>query len=268
MTAAFDQSFDALRLERPASAVLVVEMHRPEARNAFNTAMATELLTVFQALAHQTDGVRAVILTGAGDKAFCAGADLKERRGMDAASWRRQHKIFEDMAASIMDCPLPVIAAVNGAAYGGGCELALACDFAYAAETARFALPEVTIGLIPGIGGTQALSRRVGIARAKEALLTGRPFTAADALAWGVVNRVTPPDALLSETVETADRIAANAPLAVAQALHAVDEGSETSLAQGLAVERACYDKLIGTEDLAEGVAAFNDKRPPRFKGR
>ncbi|MCR9219824.1 MAG: enoyl-CoA hydratase-related protein [Alphaproteobacteria bacterium] len=267
MKTAREQSFDALRLERPAASVLLVTMHRPEARNAFNTTMATELLTVFQALAHQADGVRAVILTGAGDKAFCAGADLKERRGMDAETWRRQHKIFEDMAASIMDCPLPVIAAVNGAAYGGGCELALACDFAYAAETARFALPEVTIGLIPGIGGTQTLSRRAGAARAKELLLSGRPFDAEDALAWGVVNRVTAADALLAETVETAERIASNAPLAVAQALHAVDEGSETSLAQGLSVELACYDKLVGTEDLAEGVAAFNEKRPPRFKG-
>ncbi|MEQ8603982.1 MAG: enoyl-CoA hydratase-related protein [Marivibrio sp.] len=265
---AFDRRYDALRLERPQPEVLLVVMNRPTARNAFNTAMATELLTVFQALAHEPDGVRAAVLTGEGDRAFCAGADLKERRGMNEAAWRAQHKIFEDMARAILDCPIPVIGAVNGAAFGGGCELALACDFAYAADDARFALTETSIGLIPGIGGTQLLPRRVGTARAKEILLSARPFSAEEAAAWGIVNRLCARETLVPETLATAARIAANAPLAVAQAMRAVDQGMESGLAQGLAVELDCYDKLVGTEDVAEGVAAFNEKRQPVFKGK
>ena len=264
---ALARSYETLQLDRPQPEVLLVTMNRPAVRNAFNTQMATEMLTVFQALAHEADGVRAAVLTGAGDQAFCAGADLKERRGMDEASWRRQHKIFEDMSGAVMDCPLPVIGAVNGAAYGGGCELALACDFAYAVAGTRFALTEVTIGLIPGIGGTQNLPRRVGIARAKEILLTGRPFSAEEAHAWGVVTRLCAGETLISEALATAGRIAENAPLAVTQGLRAIEEGMGTSLSQGLSVELDCYDKLV-SEDVAEGIAAFNEKRRPVFKGR
>jgi enoyl-CoA hydratase/carnithine racemase len=263
-----DSAFDTLILDRPRADVLQVTLNRPAVRNAFNTRMATELLGIFQQFNRDCEGLRAVVLTGAGDQAFCAGADLKERRGMDEATWRRQHKIFEDMAGAIMDCPLPVIGAINGAAYGGGCELALACDFAYASRDAKFALTEVTIGLIPGIGGTQNLPRRVGIARAKEILLTGRPFSADDALSWGLVNRLCEPETLIPEALASAERIADNAPLAVAQAMRAVDAGSDTSLAQGLSVELDCYDKLVGTQDVAEGINAFNEKRRPRFKGQ
>lgn len=267
MTHPFDQAYETLRLERPSAHVLTVTLDRPERRNAFNTAMATELLGVWQTLAHDPDGVRAAILTGAGDRAFCAGADLKERRGMADDAWHAQHKLFEDMSYALIDCPVPVIGAINGAAFGGGCELALACDFAYAAETARFALTETGIGLIPGIGGTQLLPRRVGLARAKEILLTACPFSAEEALAWGVVNRVCLSDRLPAEALETAERIAGNAPLAVAQALKAADQGMESGLRQGLAVELDCYRSLVGTDDLKEGIAAFNEKRPPVFKG-
>ncbi|MBP5856708.1 enoyl-CoA hydratase/isomerase family protein [Marivibrio halodurans] len=260
--------YETILLERPSPEILVVTLNRPNVRNAFDTRMATEMLNVFQALARASEGVRAVVLTGAGEHAFCAGADLKERQGMDDETWRRQHTVFEHMAGAVMDCPVPVIAAVDGVAYGGGCELMLACDFAYATTESRFALPEVTIGLIPGIGGTQNLPRRVGPARAKEIILTGRPFTAEDALEWGLVNRLCTRDDLLSEVLATAERITGNAPLAVAQGLHAIDEGMGTSLSQGLSVELDCYDKLVGTADVTEGISAFNEKRAPIFRGR
>ncbi len=164
-------------------------LNRPDAANALNAGMALELKDFF--LSYQK--YRAIILTGEG-KHFCAGADLKERKDMDEAAWHAQHHAFEAALFAILHCPVPVIAAVNGAAMGGGLELALACDFIYAAETARFALTEVTLGIMPGMGGTQSLPRRVGVARAKELIFTGKPFSAAEAYAWGMVNKLCPPD--------------------------------------------------------------------------
>lgn len=260
-------SADLIKVTRPDPAVLQVTLNRPEISNAFNTATAEQLLDIFttEAAAPET---RCVVLTGAGDRAFCAGADLKERNGMSEAAWKEQHILFENMAYAIMDCPNPVIAAVNGAAYAGGFELVLACDFAYGVPTARFALTEVTLGLIPGVGGTQNLPRAAGLRRAKEVLLTGLPFSAEQALDWGVLNRICDPETLLSDTLATARRIAGNAPLSVRQALKAMDGGIDMPLKDARRYEIECYNPLIDTEDRQEGIAAFNEKRKPVFKGR
>src|SRR5438132_5646229 len=157
-------------------------------------------------------------MTGAGDTSFCSGGDLKERLCMTDETWQAQHLLFERAIRAFIGCPVPVIGAINGAAYAGGCELALCCDFLYAAESARFALTEVTIGIMPGAGGTQNLPRAVGERRAKEIILTGRPFSAQEALEWGVLNRVVEPEALMGTALDTAKTIAANAPLSVRQA--------------------------------------------------
>ena len=209
-----------------------------------------------------------MVLTGSGTKAFCAGGDLKERNGMSVETWQRQHEIFEEAYWTLMELQVPVIAAVNGHAYAGGLEMALACDFAYAVPGARFALTEVTIGIMPGAGGTQNLPRAVGERRAKEIILTGRPFTAAEALEWGVVNRVVEPDLLLTAALDTARTIAGNAPMAVRQAKKSIHLGLQADLRTGLRIEVEAYNRLIGTEDRIEGIRAFNEKRKPGFTGK
>lgn len=261
------ERFATLALDEPASGILEVTLNRPEAANALNTEMGRELGELFDSLNAEPGRARAVILTGAGSRAFCAGGDLKERRGMSDAAWQAQHLVFERMVRAILLAPMPVIAAVNGAAYGGGCELALLADFAYAAEHARFAQTEVTLGIMPGAGGTQTLPRALGSRRAKEILLTGLPFSAAEAAEWGLVNRIFPATALLTETRATAARIAANAPLAARQIKQAVNFGIAMELSAALMLEIEAYNRLVPTEDRREGVTAFNEKRRPRFSG-
>src|SRR5207247_5121000 len=172
-----------------------------------------------------------------------------ERRGMTDEAWQAQHALFERMVRAVVACPLPVIAAVNGAAYGGGCEIAAATDFVYASTAARFALPEVTLGIMPGAGGTQNLPRAVGERRAKEIILTGRPFSAKEAFEWGMVNRLCPPDRLLDETMETARRIADNAPISVRQAKHSIHHGLQMDLASAMMFEIEAYNRMVPTED-------------------
>jgi enoyl-CoA hydratase/carnithine racemase len=208
------------------------------------------------------------VLTGAGDKAFSAGGDLKERRGMTDDAWRLQHAIIEEAAYAVLNSSVPVIAAVNGVAHGGGCELALCCDFIYASRSASFALPEVTRGIMPGAGGTQNLPRALGERRAKELLLTGRAFSAEDAHRWGMVNEVTEPEALMPRVLEVARRICANAPISVRQIKKAAHRGLQVDLTTGLLLEVQAYERTIGTQDRHEGVNAFNEKRPPVFQGR
>ena len=262
-----DSGFQMIKVETPSDHVLLVTLNRPEIANAFNTRMAEELLDVGTGRAAAPE-TRCVVLTGAGDRAFCAGADLKERNGMSQDDWHKQHDLFERMAYALMDCPNPVIAAVNGAAYAGGFELVLASDFAYGAPSSRFALTEVTLGLIPGIGGTQNLPRAIGLRRAKEILLSGRPFSSEQALDWGVLNRICDRETLLADALATARQIAGNAPLAVRQAMAAMDGGIDQPLKQARLYEIECYNTLIDTEDRREGIAAFNEKRKPDFKGR
>ena len=263
-----DQTFTALAVTRPSEHVMLATLNRPDAANAMNTALGTEILTLFEALNLDAGETRCVVLTGAGERAFCAGADLKERRGMSDEAWTCQHLVYERMVRAMLGCPLPLIAAVNGAAYAGGCELALACDFIYAAESARFALTEVTLGIMPGAGGTQTLARAVGERRAKEIVLTGKPFGAAEAAAWGMVSRVLPAAEVLPAALATAETIAKNAPISVRQAKLAISRGMNVSLWDGLALEIEAYHRMVPTEDRREGIAAFNEKRAPKFKGK
>ena len=263
-----DRNFETLLTEAPAPHVLLVTLNRPEAANAFNTQMARDLIALFEAFTLDAGNVRAIVLTGSGTRAFCAGGDLKERNGMTDEAWGRQHLVYERMIRAVIACPVPVIGAINGAAYGGGCELAAGLDFCYAAETAKFAQTEVKIGIIPGAGGTQTLARAVGERRAKELILSGAPFSAAQALEWGLLNAVYPQADLLPAALETAKRIAANAPIATRQAKQAIHKGLQMALADGLAFEIEAYNRTIPTADRREGVAAFNERRPPEFEGR
>jgi enoyl-CoA hydratase len=261
-------TFETLKLECPSPHLLVVTLNRPEVRNALNTVMGNELRKLMVPLRFTPGDLRCIVITGSGDKAFCAGGDLKERHGMSDEDWRLQHAIFEEAFYAVMDCPVPVIAAVNGAAYAGGCELALASDFIYAAENARFALTEVSIGIMPGAGGTQNLPRAVGQRRALELILTATPFSAKEALSWGMVNAVLPSDELMAHAMAAAERICANAPISVRQAKKAVKHGLQMNLTSALQFEVQAYDRMISTEDRREGMLAFNEKRTPRFVGR
>jgi enoyl-CoA hydratase len=262
------KTYSTLKLEEHPDQVLLVTLNRPEVANAFNTQMARDMADAFQSVNERTPGYRCVVLTGASEKAFCAGGDLKERNGMTDEQWVAQHEIFERMFMSVLDCRPPVIAAVNGAAYAGGLELLLLCDFAYASSAARFALTEVALGIMPGGGGTQTLSRVIGERRAKELILSARPFSAEEALTWGVVNKLCAPDRVLDESLETARRIASHAPLSVRQAKLAIHAGLQVDLRSGMLLEIEAYNRLVGTEDRKEGIQAFNEKRRPRYKGR
>jgi enoyl-CoA hydratase len=259
--------FETITVERRDNDILLVTLNRPDAANALNTQMGLDLMELFEGFSIDLDGLRVVILTGQGTKAFCAGGDLKQRNGMTDEAWQAQHLIFERMLRAILSCPIPVIAAVNGAAYGGGCEIAAAADFVYASTDARFALTEVTLGIMPGAGGTQTLPRAMGERRAKELILSGLPFSAPEAAAWGLVNRVLPQDALLEATLAIAARIAGNGPISVRQAKQAIHRGLQMSLADGLAFEIEAYNRLVPTEDRREGVRAFNERRKPNFRG-
>jgi enoyl-CoA hydratase/carnithine racemase len=261
------EKYATLRVQERPEATLLVTLDRPEVANAFNTQAALELCDFFS---HLEAGQRCscIVMTGAGDKVFCAGADLKERNSLSDEQWRSQHEVFERMFRAVRDCPIPVIAAVNGAAYAGGLELVLHCDFAYASRTAKFALTEVSLGIIPGGGGTQTLPRVAGERRAKELIFAARPFSAEEALAWGVVNKVCEPGDLIPEALQAAGRIASQAPLAVRQAKHAIRHGLHRDLASAMQFEIEAYNRLVGTEDRKEGLRAFNEKRKPKFKGR
>jgi enoyl-CoA hydratase len=260
--------YDTLRLSHPSARVLLVTLHRPDVLNAINTQMGLDLLDLWGRLTSAPQGVRSVVLTGAGDRAFCAGGDLKERHGMSNETWRLQHEIFERAFFQLLEVPVPVIAAVNGHAYGGGLETALACDFIYASDKARMALTEVRLGIMPGGGGTQTLARAVGERRAKELILRAQAFSAQQAAQWGLVNQVCEHGQVLHEALLCAQEMAANGPLAVVQAKKSIHHGLQSDLLTACRFEIEAYNRLVVSEDRLEGVRAFNEKRNPDFKGK
>jgi methylglutaconyl-CoA hydratase len=235
-------------------------------------ALSRPTLLAFGKLAReatQNPSIRAIVITGAGDKAFCAGADLKERQGMSDNDVRVQVGLYRTELGPLDRSPKPVVAAINGAALGGGLELALCCDLSVAAAHAQLGLPETSLGIIPGAGGTQRLPRIVGEARAKEMILLARRLTADEALAWGLVNRVTPAGkSVVEDALEWIRPIAEGAPIAQGAALEAIDRSFDATLELGMELERVSYDRTIVSEDRREALAAFAEKRKPRFQGR
>ena len=260
-------TLETLKIESPQEHVVVVTLNRPEVVNAMNTQMGIDLLNTFLDLGSRPNDQRCIVLTGAG-RVFCGGGDLKQRNGMTDQQWQDQHYIFERAIRAMIDCPVPIIAAVNGAAYAGGMEMSLCCDFIYASETARFALTEVTLGIMPGAGGTQNLPRAVGARRAKEILLTGKPFTVQQAFEWGMVNRICTPENLMTEALETAAVIAGNAPISTRQIKQSVNMGLGMDLRSAMIFEIEAYNRMVPTDDRREGILAFNEKRKPVYKGR
>jgi len=262
-------TFEFLAIER-TGAVATVTITRPDKLNALNAQVIDELTRAFQGLIAEasTEGaVRAVILTGTG-KAFVAGADISAMAEMSSVAAKRFADAGHALCALIESAPFPVIAAVNGFALGGGCELALACDFIYASDKAFLGQPEVKLGVIPGFGGTQRLMRRVGAARARELIYTGDPITAAEAHAIGLVNAVFPADELLPKAREAALKIAARGPLAVAAAKRVMLCGETLALGPACELEAQAFAVLFGSEDQRAGMSAFLQKATAEFKGR
>jgi enoyl-CoA hydratase/carnithine racemase len=262
-----DKKYETILIQQVGDHVLLITLNRPEVGNAFNTLMGQELYDLWRDITEDPAHIRCAVLTGSGPKIFCGGGDLKERNGMTKEQWRRQHEIFERHYWEMTDLPIPLIAAVNGHAYAGGLEMALSCDFIYASKSARFALTEVTIGIMPGAGGTQNLPRAVGERRAKEIILTGKPFSAENAYEWGLVNELFDADKVVQEALNTAKVIATNAPLSVKQVKKSIRYGSQMELKTAFRFEVESYNHLIDTKDRVEGVLAFNEKRPPKFTG-
>ncbi|WDL97455.1 enoyl-CoA hydratase [Alicyclobacillus sp. ALC3] len=250
-----------------ADEIATLTLNRPTQANALSRGLLLALHEHLLALTYRAD-IRVLIMTGAGQKAFCAGADLKERRGMSETEVRRAVGLIRTTVEDVARLPFPTIAAVNGVAFGGGTELALACDLRVAAASAKLGLTETSLAIIPGAGGTQRLPRLVGLAKAKELVYTARRIAASTALEIGLVNRVVPDDQLMNESVTLAREIAANGPIALRQAKFAMDRGFDLSLEAGLAVESKAYELVIPTEDRVEALQAFAEKRPPQFRGR
>jgi enoyl-CoA hydratase len=248
-------------------ALLVVTLDRAKKRNALTRAMLEGLRELFSSLRERSE-LRAVILTGAGAESFCAGTDIEELSRLDEAGAREASRRGQEVCDAIELCGVPTIAAVNGVAAGGGCELALACHLRVAARHATFSLPETRLGVLPAYGGTQRLARAIGTGRALAAMLAGDALAAEEAQRLGVVNRVVERDRLLDEAETLARAVSAHAPLAVRACLEAVTRGARLSLEEGLALEAELFTRLFSTADVREGTRAFLEKRAPIFKGK
>ncbi len=249
----------------PPLAILTI--HRPKALNALNSKVLAALEKALDQV-NEDEEVRVVIITGAGEKAFVAGADIAEMSGMSPLEGTNFSRYGQLVFRKVQELKKPVIAAVNGYALGGGSELALSCDFAYASENAKFGLPEVTLGIFPGFGGTQRLPRLIGKGRAKELILTGKMISAQEALEMGIVNKVVPLEQLMDAVRDVALQIAKNGPIALAVAKDLVDVGYDIPLDDGCILESRSFGMCCATEDKKEGMTAFLEKRKPVFKGR
>jgi enoyl-CoA hydratase/carnithine racemase len=247
--------------------IATVRLDRPEALNAISGAMADELAgALLQAAADPAAWV--VVLAAAGEKAFCVGADLKERNQLDDPGWMRNRLLMRAMFDTLRSLPQPTVASVFGYALGGGFELALNCDLIVAAEDAVFGLPEVTVGIVPGGGGTQLLPRKVGMARAKELVFTGRRISGQEAFDMGLVARVVEPEALEKVTVELVRELCRSSPVSLREAKQAIDRGIGVSTEDAIELEDLAWRRAVASEDRREGIAAFNEKRDPQWKGR
>ncbi|MBN1197149.1 MAG: enoyl-CoA hydratase/isomerase family protein [Candidatus Aminicenantes bacterium] len=253
-------------LVKQAGAVTSVTINRPRVMNALNNNVLADLGGFFES--HQSnESTRCVLLTGAGEKAFVAGADIRELAAMDRDAGTVHATKAQRLMQEIQDFPVPVIAVINGFALGGGCELALACDIRLAATTARLGQPEINLGLIPGFGGTQRLARLVGRGKAMRLILTGAMIPAEEAMRIGLVDRVYPPEELMPAAIALANEIASKSRQALTMAKTAIHRGLDETLADGCRIEAECFGRACATTDKAEGIAAFLEKRKPRFNG-
>lgn len=250
-----------------ADGVATITMNRPEAMNALSLQMLDDFRAALDEV-HFDPSISSVIIVSAAEKAYCAGADLKERAGMNEVEVRRCVQKIRNLTNGVEALPMPTIAAVNGFAFGGGMEIALACDLRIFSERAKVGLTETSLAIIPGAGGTQRLPRIIGRAKAKELIFTARRIDAATALELGLANKVVAHDVLLEEAGALAAEIAGNGPVALRAAKRAVDRGMEMDITSGLAMETTCYELTIPTEDRTEGLTAFREKRKPVYKGR
>lgn len=258
---------DLVKLDTSYRNVAVITLNRQDAANALAKSLLDELNQVIEEV-DADSSIHCTILTGAGEKAFCAGADLKERMGMSDAQVVDAVKYIGETVDALARMRMPTIAAINGAAYGGGLELALACDMRIASDKAKMGLTETSLAIIPGAGGTQRLPRLIGPGQAKRLIFTAKPITAGEAFSIGLVEQIFPQDSLMEETVYVAEKIAANGPLALALAKKSIDRGMQEDLPKGLHVEHECYKQTIPTEDRKEGLLAFKEKRKPQYIGK
>lgn len=247
--------------------IAVIQFTRSEAANALSVQMLHEINEVLEEV-HYNRSIRAVIVTGAGEKAFCAGADLKERKGMNEEETRKTIALIGKTVNHFEALAQPVIAAINGVAFGGGLELALACDIRMASSTAKLGLTETALGIIPGAGGTQRLPRLIGIGKAKELIYTARRLSAEEAYRYGIVEHIVEPQELLNQAKILAREIGKNAPLSLIQAKTAINQGMQTDISTGLEIESLAYSRLLQTEDRLEGLKAFQEKRSPVYHGK
>ncbi|RDW17733.1 enoyl-CoA hydratase [Oceanobacillus chungangensis] len=256
-----------IKLSQEHDHIAIITLNRPEAANAMSNSLLHQLNQILQKVNEDT-AINATIITNAGEKAFCAGADLKERKNMTNEQVIETVAYIGKTVNAIEHLRMPVIAAINGAAYGGGLELALACDIRIASQDTKLGLTETSLAIVPGAGGTQRLPRLVGLGHAKRLIYSAKPITAAEALNIGLVEQIFKKENLLNEAIKLAESIAANGPIAIEQAKLAINTGMQTNLLSGLAIEHEAYKKTIPTEDRLEGLHAFSEKRRPRYQGK